>query len=441
MRIVLFTRVPVAGQVKTRLIPALGAAGAARLQHEMTMHALAWCLACARDLPAELEVRYTGGTEQDMRGACGGGFRCVPQGEGDLGARMLRACEAAARAGVMRMILIGSDCPAIDADRLRAAADSLEQRDLVLGPARDGGYYLIGMRVPQPELFEDMNWGESSVFTETLRRARAQNLQVAVLDVLSDIDEPADLTVWREQRRRRPVLAHDAPISVIVPALNEADRVGLLIEHLCSTRARAEIIVADGGSRDGTAQRARAGGARVVTGKPGRARQMNAGAAEACGDILVFLHADTLLPASWEHDVRRSLREPSAVAGAFRFALDGQERRFRLLEQLVNWRARRLKLPYGDQALFVRADVFRGLGGFPDLAVMEDFELVKALKRRGRLVSTGTQALTSARQWRTAGFVRATAVNQLTILGHLAGVPSERLARWRRRLLMPRGLQ
>lgn len=430
----LMTRAPVPGAVKTRLIPALGAAGAAALHREMTAHALAWARAALAGLPGDLEVRFTGGSVEDMRNCFGPVHRYIPQGGGDLGARMLQAFEAAACEGVERTVVIGSDCPALDADRMRQAFYRLANDDVVLGPANDGGYYLIGLRAPEPRLFTGIDWGSATVLDETLTRARAANLQVALLDVLTDVDEPADLAAWRAQRRSRPALANDVAISIVIPTLQENQRIGPLLERLTALTS-AEIIVVDGGSRDSTVHTAQERGVKVVNSAAGRARQMNAGAAEAHGDLLLFLHADTSMPETFIADIRGAMRDPRVVAGAFLFALDAAERRFRLLESLVNWRSRRLRLPYGDQALFVRADVFRGLGGFPDVAVMEDFALVRRLKRRGRAVLTNTRATTSARLWRKSGFVRVTLVNQLTILAHLTGVPADRLAGWRQRLL------
>jgi hypothetical protein len=123
------------------------------------------------------------------------------------------------------------------------------------------------------------------------------------------------------------------------------------------------------------------------------------------------------------------------AGGAFRFALDAPGRRYRVLERLVGWRVRALGLPYGDQALFVRADVFRGIGGFPDLELLEDVALVRALRRRGRLAIARGAARTSARLWNDVGFARVTLANLLTVLAYFAGVPAARIARARRRLL------
>lgn len=421
-----------AGAVKSRLVPALGAAGAAALQRELTAHALAWARAAAGGAHA-LEVRFTGGTVEDMRRTFGPAFDYLPQGKGDLGARMLAAFRSAADSGIGRTLVIGSDCPGLDADRLREAIGRLATHDVVLGPAHDGGYYLIGLRAPESRLFDGLGWGGATVCRNTVERARGLGLEVALLEPLADVDRPSDLRVWRRERRRRPPLPARARLSVIVPALDEAGRIGPLLDRL--SRSQAELIVADGGSRDATVRLAQAHGARVVASAPGRAQQMNAGAVSAEGDVLVFLHADTELPDRFENEVRAALADPRVAGGAFRFALDAPGRRYRMLERLVGWRARGLGLPYGDQALFVRADVFRGLGGFPEVELLEDVALVRAIRRRGRLVITRSAARTSARLWREAGFARVTIANLLTVLAYFAGVSTARIARARRRLL------
>lgn len=217
-------------------------------------------------------------------------------------------------------------------------------------------------------------------------------------------------------------------LSIVIPALNEAP-------HLPATLARcglagAEVIVVDGGSTDGTAARARALGARVITSAPGRGRQMNAGAAEARGDILLFLHADTLLPEGFAGRVVRTLARPGVVAGAFRLAIDAPGAGLRLVELWAGWRSRGLQLPYGDQALFLGAREFRRLGGYRDMPLMEDFDLVRRLRRRGRVVTLPQAARTSARRWQSLGVFRTTVVNQLVVAGYLAGVSPARLARW-----------
>jgi len=191
-----------------------------------------------------------------------------------------------------------------------------------------------------------------------------------------------------------------------------------------------EVIVADGGSSDHTPALAAAAGARVLSVPAGRGSQQNAGARVAHGRVLLFLHADTLLPEGFAAQIRAALARPGIVAGAFRFAIGAKGWRFRLLERGANWRAGWLGLPYGDQALFLPAARFQSLGGFKEIALLEDLELVLRLRKAGRLALLEASALTSARRWQRLGFARTTIVNQMILLGFFCGLSHERLARW-----------
>ena len=185
-RLSIFARLPVPGKVKTRLIPALGEEGAARLYARL----LALTVEVARESGFEFELRVTGGEIGAFQGLFGEDVPVVDQGDGDLGARMARV-EAPA-------LLIGSDCPGITAPLLRAAAGALEDRRVVLGPANDGGYYLIGYREPVPFLFEDMEWSTPKALPETLARLAARGHGPAILPELADIDTAEDLAQWPE---------------------------------------------------------------------------------------------------------------------------------------------------------------------------------------------------------------------------------------------------
>jgi rSAM/selenodomain-associated transferase 2 len=217
-------------------------------------------------------------------------------------------------------------------------------------------------------------------------------------------------------------------ISVIIPAWNEADQ----IERTLAAAGAPEVerIVVDGASDDDTLELSRRAGARVLEAERGRASQMNAGAAVASGEVLLFLHADARLPAGFDGAVRRALEAEGVVAGAFGLAIEAESKSLRLIERMANWRARRLHLPYGDQALFVRAELFRRVGGFPDLPLMEDFELVRRLRRLGRIAIVNLSVTTSARRWQRVGTWRATWINQLALVAYLAGIPPKRIARW-----------
>jgi rSAM/selenodomain-associated transferase 2 len=168
----------------------------------------------------------------------------------------------------------------------------------------------------------------------------------------------------------------------------------------------------------------------VIAAPPGRASQQNAGARAAQGSTLLFLHADTKLPKGFAAQVSNALAQPGIVAGAFRFAIDATGRRFRFLEHCANWRAAWLGLPYGDQALFLPAARFQAMGGFKEIALLEDVDLVRRLRKMGRIALLASPACTSARRWQRLGLVRTTVMNQMILLGFFCRLSPERLARW-----------
>lgn len=223
-------------------------------------------------------------------------------------------------------------------------------------------------------------------------------------------------------------------ISVIIPTLNEAS---YLPQALRSLRGAQDIetIVVDGGSDDGTAEIieiAECENCRVLHSPPGRAKQQNAGAQAATGSHLLFLHADTRLPPHFDSAVRATLQEPGVVAGAFRLSIDAPGRPFRIIEGAVNIRSRCLQLPYGDQGIFLSSATFHELGGFRDLPIMEDFEFMRRLRRRGRIRITSLAVHTSARRWQEVGIWRTTWINQKIILGYYLGISHDRLATYYR---------
>lgn len=194
--------------------------------------------------------------------------------------------------------------------------------------------------------------------------------------------------------------------------------------------AADEVVVADGGSADGTPAVAASLGARVVAAPRGRGAQLAAGAAAARGDWLLFLHADTVLAPGWASAVAGFVADPANAGRAayFRFALDDPSPQARQLERMVAWRCRALALPYGDQGLLVARRFYEALGGYrPDLPLMEDVDLIRRIGRR-RLVALGVPAVTSAARWRAQGWRRRSARNLACLALWFAGVPPRRIA-------------
>ncbi len=217
-------------------------------------------------------------------------------------------------------------------------------------------------------------------------------------------------------------------ISIIIPALNEARHIAATLASLRPAQ-NVDIIVVDGGSRDHTAAVARNHGAAVLSCSPGRARQQNFGAAAASGNLLFFLHADTVAPPDYASLIRQALRTPGVAAGAFSLSIAGSQPSLNLISTLANCRSHWLQLPYGDQGLFLSAALFHTIGGFPDLPIMEDVVLVRRLRRRGRIVTLPQTVRTSGRRWQQLGPLRTTAINQLMLLGFALGINPHTLAR------------
>ncbi len=195
-RLIIFTRYPEPGKAKTRLIPALGTVGAADLHRQMAEHTIAQ----ARVLQpyVSLEVRFTGAHQTQMQTWLGDDLDYQMQSAGDLGDRLIDALRTAFSRGATAVIIIGTDCPQLDGALLQTAFEKLHDSDLVLGPATDGGYYLIGLRQLIPELFQAIAWSTDGVLSQTLAIAHALQLAIAQLPPLSDVDYPDDLAIWHQ---------------------------------------------------------------------------------------------------------------------------------------------------------------------------------------------------------------------------------------------------
>ena len=205
-RLIVFTRYPEAGKTKTRLIPVLGEQGAADLQRRMTEHLIAKLDNLLPSRPLSLEIRYEGGDEALMRSWLGSRFTYHPQPSGHIGQRMRTAFDEAFESGAQKAIIIGTDIPGISADLISNAFDQLDRHDLVFGPARDGGYYLIGIQKKtwskvNPVLFQKIAWGSAEVLSQTLATSGKINLQYVLLETLEG-DPFRKVPVFYEEMRK-----------------------------------------------------------------------------------------------------------------------------------------------------------------------------------------------------------------------------------------------
>lgn len=219
-------------------------------------------------------------------------------------------------------------------------------------------------------------------------------------------------------------------ISVIVPAFNEEENIVRCVGGIQREQGDIEIIVADGGSADRTVElAARQKGVKVVQGGKGRGVQMNAGASHATGKILLFLHADTTLEEGWSPAIAGALKDDSVAGGAFTFALHNPGKKYRVVERCVKFRCSLFKLPYGDQGIFIRKSVFEKLGGYENIPIMEDVDLIERMKRLGGIVILEKKAFTSERRWQKKGLLYTAVLNQLIRLLYKMGVSPHKLGR------------
>lgn len=220
-------------------------------------------------------------------------------------------------------------------------------------------------------------------------------------------------------------------VSVIIPTLNEGPRLAPLLASLHAVVPEPEIVVVDGGSGDATPEVVRRfPRVALIVSPRGRARQMNAGARAATGDVLLFLHADTVLPAGALEAVAAAFRLPGVVGGRFDVRFDSTRPIFKLIAAMMNLRSRASGIATGDQAIFVRRHVFAALGGYPDIPLMEDVEFSRRLKRQGRLAFLDLRVTTSARKWQQEGVARTILLMWTLRLLYVVGVPPARLHRW-----------
>jgi rSAM/selenodomain-associated transferase 2 len=221
-------------------------------------------------------------------------------------------------------------------------------------------------------------------------------------------------------------------VSVIVPMLNEERDIARTLDAIAAGAPGAgvlvEVIVVDGGSSDRSCDEARPRCAMLLVAPRGLARQMNAGAAAAKGDALVFVHADTIVPRSFASDIAAALAEADVVGGRFDLRLDDDAPPLRLIGWLISARSRLSRTGTGDQAIFVRREAFERLGGYREIELCEDLDLARRLKRIGRIACLRSRVTTSARRWRERGVLATTVRMWFIRVAFLLGVSPTRLA-------------
>lgn len=217
-------------------------------------------------------------------------------------------------------------------------------------------------------------------------------------------------------------------IVVIIPSLCENDRVS---DAIFSARgAGVEVVVVDGGSSDGTSATSARAGARVIKSPPGRSTQCDTGFRASVAPVVLFLHADTILPQNWQDSVKNSLRDPAVSGGAFSFSFDKKGVALACVEWGVKLRTALFRLPYGDQAIFARRSVLESAGGFPLAPIMEDLDLVRQVKLAGKFVLLSPKITTSSRRYLDRGVLKTSFRNFLALIAWWLELDRDRIAKW-----------
>lgn len=432
--IIIFTRVPAAGQTKTRMMPYLSPQECREL-HCCFLRDIA--VSC-RKVKADLFVCYTPeGQADELKNIFGDAAGYFPQEGESLGERMENGIRRVLKRGYHACVLIGTDIPEIRDGDFRQAFAVLEKCDVVFGPTADGGYYLVGMKALHREVFDGQSYGHGSVLANTVQALAAAQLSVGHIRMLHDLDTKEDLCGYRERMREFPELQRTETgryllkklkISVIVPIYNEEKTIEALLGQLRPLRRSCEILLVDGGSTDRTLQLITPE-FRVIHSPKGRANQMNLGAKKSQGDVLFFLHCDSELPKRPLAEIRLVMKDYRA--GCFGIAFHSRHFFMWTCRVISNHRIKDRKVMFGDQGIFMTRELFFQAGMFPELPIMEDYQLSLTLKEMGvKLGIAKHRIYTSDRRFpkKTIPMLRVMwKMNRLRKM-YRDGVPVERIA-------------
>lgn len=425
--LIVFMRYPEEGKVKTRLAASMGPFEAARLYRKLLRRSLGVVADFKRlTPPVDLFLAFTPlDREKEVREAYAGPWEFLPQEGIHLGDRMERAIHQVQSRGYGSVVLTGSDLADTQARDYVEAFHALKRGDAVLGPAADGGFYLIGLRRPCSQAFRFTEWGTDGICRRTEEQLIKNGFRVHKTSIRHDIDCPEDLGF----RTHDAFLS--ATLSVIIPTLASHEKLAVLLSTLESQLwPDDEIIVVSGEGSEGSRRQGEPpSGTRTrwIHAPRGRGLQLNRGVQASRGNLLFFLHDDSMPPAQFAYLVRKITKAPDMSLGCFQLGYSPTCRLMEIIAAGANARTRFLKLPYGDQGLFCRRETYEKAGGFKQPFLMEDVDFVRSCRRYGQLMILPEKIQTSPRRYVALGVLRTFLKNQLVMLLFNLGVDNRRL--------------
>ena len=409
---IVFTRIPVENKTKTRLLPyytgkqCVGLHTAMLKDMSVTINKL--------DTSIKTYIYYLPeGDLSILKNIFGEKAEYRKQTGASLGDKMYNAISEVLSEGAEMVSLSGTDIPELSSTDVKSSFKLLIDKDIVLFQTEDGGYYLVGMKKADKTIFDIEGYGGNTVFEKTAAKAEDLGLSLGIGRVHRDIDTKEDIKAYYEvmhtdenfrKTHTARFLKENKKIAIIIPTYNEEETVVSLQKQLDNLRGRCEIVFVDGGSTDKTVELIDTSKYRLLHSKKGRNNQMNLGAESVEADILFFLHCDSILPPNPLEEILDLMEKYRA--GCFGIAFKSFSPLMFICRYISNHRVFDRKVMFGDQGIIIEKDLFMEIGMYPDLPIMEDYQLSLTLKEKGiKLGMAKHRIYTSARRFK-GGTVR-----------------------------------
>jgi rSAM/selenodomain-associated transferase 1 len=434
--LLIFMKYPEAGKVKTRLGKDIGEEKASQIFQKLARRNLG-IASDFRLAHGEVDLYlyyYPPEKKAELNKAYPGAWKFIPQAGRHLGEKMSAAFQYVFELGYRRAVLIGVDIADLTVIDSEEAFRGLEENQAVLGPSRDGGFYLIGMKSRFEKVFNFSSWSTPSVYERTLNCFRVSGRIVKILSMRTDIDRGEDLIDLKD----KPFF--QGQISIIIPFSGKIKRLATLIDileaqlwpgdEIIIVKAHPQCTVDLGKLTCGKADWGPVSISSrtcLVPAPRGRGIQLNRGSSLAKGDLLWFLHADSVPPFNFGYHIRKLTRSPELALGCFELSLGNKHIFLRLISNWANLRTKYLKLPYGDQGLFCSRHTFSTAGGFKRRFIMEDVDFVRACKKVGKLFIIPERLYSSPGRYLKRGILRASCENHLFMLLYFLGASDRRI--------------